>query len=226
VDARPEVRIVTTAPGTAPRTHARFERDSLEFARVANLADAVFAIAMTLLVLGLDVGDAPPGDLGPALREVAPQLLAFLLSFALVANIWWQQHRLLSRLARLDGPLVACTLVMLGAVALVPFPTGLLGAHPTHRAAVIPFVAVFAGLTLVFVATVRCAQRGRAWRRPLPEHTYRWVQGGYGVSLAAMLVAAVVAWWWPLAGLAVLAVSSLPERLLARRAPADYGDWA
>jgi uncharacterized membrane protein len=217
---------VTTVPGTAPRARAGFERESLEFARVANLADAVFAIAMTLLVLGLDVGDASAHALGPALGEVAPQLLAFLLSFALVANIWWQHHRLVSRLARLDGPLVACTLAMLGAVALVPFPTGLLGLHPTHRAAVIPFVAVFAALTLLFVLTVRCAQRGRAWRRPLPQRTYRWVQAGYGVSLAAMLVAAVVAWWWPPVGLVVLAVSSLPERLLARRAPADYGDWA
>ncbi len=36
-----------------------YDRDSLEFHRVINLSDAVFAIAMTLLVLTIDIPDVP-----------------------------------------------------------------------------------------------------------------------------------------------------------------------
>ena len=64
----------------------RYDRHSPEFTRVANLSDAVFAIAMTLLVLTLDVPDVPAGRYGEVLSQQAPQLVVFVLAFGLVAN--------------------------------------------------------------------------------------------------------------------------------------------
>jgi uncharacterized membrane protein len=210
--------------------HARqvgtYDRDSLEFARVANLADALFAIAMTLLVLGIEVDAVGAGRVAAGLAEVVPNLVAFALGFALVANIWWQHHKFVARLGSLDRPLIALTVALLGVVALVPFPTGLLGEQPTDRAAVLAFIAVFVVLLVLFVACVWRAQRAGAWVTPMPARTFRWVIAGFLVTIAVMLVAGVVAWRWPVAGLAVLALSNLPEVVLARRAPDDYRDWS
>jgi uncharacterized membrane protein len=204
----------------------RYGRDSVEFARLVNLSDAVFAIAMTLLVLGLAVPDVAAQELAGELRKVIPELVAFLLAFGLVASVWWQHHKLFARLDHLDRGLIGITLAMLAAVALVPFPTGLIGSYPTTRAAVLPFIGVFIVLVALFVAMVRHAQRVQAWTRPLPPATYSWVIAGFLVTVAVMILAGVVALFSPLAALVVLAVSGSPEQLLARRAPRDYREWS
>jgi uncharacterized membrane protein len=205
--------------------HGRYTRESVEFARLANLSDAVFAIAMTLLVLGLDVPDVAATALAGALREVVPQLVAFVLGFALVANVWWLHHRLFSCLDVAERGLIALDLALLGVVALVPFPTGLVGRYPTETAAVLPFVAVFVVLNLLFVALIVRAQQMEAWTRPLPDALYPWVVAGYLVTVAVMSVAAIVSFVAPVAALVVLASSGLPEVVLARRAPVGYRDW-
>jgi uncharacterized membrane protein len=211
----------------ADEAHGHFLRDSIEFARLANLSDAVFAIAMTLLVLGLEVPDVRAGDLGGELVRLAPHLLAFVLSFALVANIWWQHHKLFSRLAYVDRPSIALNLTVLGAVALVPFPTGLLGSFPTSQAAVLSFIGIFVLLLALFVASIRHAQRVAAWTVPMPDRVYSWVVAGYLTALAMMLGAAAITFVSPLAALAVLACSSLPEVVfISRRAPSEYRSWA
>jgi uncharacterized membrane protein len=212
--------------GATNQTAGRYDRDSLEFARLVNLSDAVFAIAMTLLVLGVAVPSVPAQELGSELTGVVPDLVAFLLAFGLVANVWWQHHKLFARLAHVDPGLIGLTLALLAAVALVPFPTGLIGSYPTTRAAVLPFIGVFGVLYVLFVAMVRHAQRVRAWARPLPASTYRWVVAGWAVILAVMLVAGALALVSPVAALALLAVSGGFERLLAHRAPADYHEWS
>jgi uncharacterized membrane protein len=203
-----------------------YGRETAEFARVVNLSDAVFAIAMTLLVLTLDVPDVPVAELASALVEELPQLAAFLLSFALIANIWWQHHKLFARLARIDIGIVALNLTLLAGVALVPFPTSLVGTTPTSRAAVIPFIAVFLALTVLYILLMERVHRLSAWEPPMPEGLYPWVRAGY-VSVAVVdALALAVALLWPLAGLLLLVVSSLPERLVALRAPDEYARWA
>ncbi|MFA9429813.1 TMEM175 family protein [Egicoccus sp. AB-alg2] len=214
---------VTTERDVGAGVHTR---ETVEFARVVNLSDAVFAIAMTLLVLGIEVPDVPAERLGAELASLAPRIAVFFLAFALVANVWWQHHKLFARLAATDRTLVALDLALLGVVALVPFPTGLLGRHPTNRAAVLLFVAAFVALLALFLALVGHAQRAQRWRRPPPPGLFRWVVAGYLVTIAAMLGAGLAAWGSPTAGLVVLATSNLPELALARRAPAGYRDWS
>lgn len=209
-----------------PRPTRTYGRETPEFARLVNLCDAVFAIAMTLLVLSLDVPDVPADQLAGALADDIPQLLAFLLGFALVANIWWQHHKLMAHLDWVEPGIVAVNLMLLGAVALVPFPTGLVGSAPTARAAVIPFIAVFIVLIALYVFLMERAHRVGAWSSAMPDGLFPWLVTGFAVVLAAMVLALAVAVWWPVGGLVLLAVSNLPERVVAHRAPAGYRDWA
>jgi uncharacterized membrane protein len=203
-----------------------YGRETAEFARVVNLSDAVFAIAMTLLVLALDVPDVPVAELAGALAADLPQLGAFLLSFTLVASIWWQHHKLFARLARVDLGLVSLNMALLAGVALVPFPTSLVGTAPTSRAAVVPFIAVFLALTVLFTLMLERVQRMGAWEPTMPDGLYPWVRAGYVAVVGMDVLALVVALVWPLPGLLLLLVSSLPERVVAVRAPDGYARWS
>jgi uncharacterized membrane protein len=200
-------------------------RETNEFARVANLSDAVFAIAMTLLVLTIDVPDVASAGLASALREDLPQLGAYALAFALVASQWYAHHKLFRRLAWLDARLIVTNLVYLALVALVPFPTSVLGAHPTTTVAVAPFLALFVVLNLVYLLLIVHAHRVGAWTEPLPAAVFRRVVSGSLTATTTLALGVVASLWVPLLAIAVAALSSTPYLLVMRSAPPRYRTW-
>ncbi|MFI5393369.1 MAG: TMEM175 family protein [Myxococcota bacterium] len=85
-----------------PRSRWRYVRgQGLEFDRVAFFTDAVFAIAMTLLIVSIDAPKLPapweaPSVMLDALREQAPQFFSFFLAFLLIGRYWLAHHELFS----------------------------------------------------------------------------------------------------------------------------------
>jgi uncharacterized membrane protein len=200
----------------------RYERDSAEFARVANLSDAVFAIAMTLLVLTLDVPDVAADRLAAALVDQVPQFVVFALAFALAANLWWQHHKLFALLGALEPGTIGINLALLAAVALVPFPASLLGSAPTARAAVLVFIGVFVLLNVLHLALVLRVRQVGAWRQPVTQRFFYWLVFTWVSGIAVLLLAAAVTMWQPLGGLAVVIVTMVLGPVAARRA---YTRW-
>ncbi len=220
--------MTASEPPTALRSpQRRYDRDSPEFGRVANLSDGVFAIAMTLLVLGLEVPAMGGAPLAALLRERIPNLVAFVLGFVLVANMWWAHHKFVSQLGCFEPGLIRLNLLFLGAVALAPFPTGLVGTAPHERAAVVPFILLFIALHCVFLAMVARAHGQQAWRWPLSATMYRWVRFSWLAAIAGMAVALLVALWVPVGGLVVATLNGVvTDRVIARRAPRGYTEWS
>jgi uncharacterized membrane protein len=201
------------------------ERDTLEFGRIANLSDGVFAIAMTLLVLGIEVPDPSVAAMSEQLRDRLPNVIAFVLGFGLVGNVWWTHHKFVGQLAAFDPGLLRLNLTFLGVVALAPFPTGMVGSAPTDRWAVIPFIVLFVVLIALTVAMVGRAHANGLWRWPLSPALYRWVRLSWLAALGGMAAAALVALASPVAGLSVAALSgAFVEPLIARRAPRGYAE--
>jgi TMEM175 potassium channel family protein len=132
--------------------HDRKEEE-LEFGRVLAFTDGVFAIAITLLVLGLDV---PPNldDIGAALRDRSSDFVAYGVSFAVLGSIWLAHHRFYTLVARFDGRLIVLNLVYLALVGLVPFSAQLLGHYSQTTDAVIVYAVNLAGISLAFTAQV------------------------------------------------------------------------
>lgn len=97
--------------------------------RLETFSDGVFAIAITLLVLELDVPSDTHGDLWHALLGQWPSYLAYLVSFAVIGIIWVNHHGILALVARVDRPLLYLNLLLLLAVAGIPFPTALVAEH-------------------------------------------------------------------------------------------------
>src|SRR6266700_295649 len=118
----------------------RFTGQSLE--RLTALADGLFAVAMTLLVLDLRVPVSAAGSaysergLAEALLKLGPSLAAYLLSFTMLGTFWLAQHTLLTILARCDRTLTWIHLGFLFVVSLLPFSAALLADHVHLRLAV------------------------------------------------------------------------------------------
>jgi TMEM175 potassium channel family protein len=97
----------------------------LDYDRVAFFSDAVFAIAITLLVIDIRV----PGISNPSvqLHRAATNILSFGISFVVIGLFWMGHHSIFRYIAVLDRTVIAINLVFLGIIAFLPYPTSLLG---------------------------------------------------------------------------------------------------
>jgi TMEM175 potassium channel family protein len=103
--------------------------DRRELDRLNAFSDGVFAIAITLLVLNIEIPSVPGDELVSALSDLWDDLLAYMIGFAVIGLFWFGHHRLFSRLVRSDGRLVLVNMLLLGLIGLMPFTTGLLGRY-------------------------------------------------------------------------------------------------
>jgi Endosomal/lysosomal potassium channel TMEM175 len=80
--------------------------------RVLAFSDGVFAIAITLLTLNLQVRPGLHGaDLTRALHQVLPALGAYVLSFVILGQLWLAHHRIFGVIARVDYAVLVRNLV-------------------------------------------------------------------------------------------------------------------
>ena len=95
----------------------------VEAGRVLAFSDAIFAIAITLLTINLEVR---PGLHGAAfvtaLHQLLPALGAYALSFLILGQLWLAHHRIFGVIARVDYVVLRSNLLFLGLIALMPFP--------------------------------------------------------------------------------------------------------
>lgn len=110
---------------TRPHARGQYERDTVEFARAFTFFDAVYAFALTLLVVNLDPPDAADwASLATLLGSgVEWQLLGFAISFAVIAVFWRVNHRLVGLFRALSPATIVANLVAIAFVVLIPFST-------------------------------------------------------------------------------------------------------
>jgi uncharacterized membrane protein len=102
---------------------------SLTSSRVDAFSDGVFAIAVTLLILNVQLPKPEAGGLGRELLRLWPEYATYAASFLTIGIMWLNHHALFSRVERVDRPLVMLNLLLLMVVAFIPFPTQVLGTH-------------------------------------------------------------------------------------------------
>jgi uncharacterized membrane protein len=143
--------------------------------RLAALSDGIFAVAMTLLVLGLSVRANSaihpaqplwaPGAVTSehvvwdVLRGLAPHVLTYLMSFLTLGIFWVGQQTQLSHFSRSNRDLTWIHLVFLLGVMLMPFSTTLLADYITYRLAVVVYWLNIVLLGALLYAGIRYAKR-------------------------------------------------------------------
>ena len=113
---------------------------NLEYDRVLFFSDAVFAIAITLLVVDIRVPEVVV-NAGHELYESRSKILSFAISFLVIGLFWIGHHRLFRYITALDRPLIFLNLLFLGTIAFLPYPTALLFAGNTREPAAPVFYA-------------------------------------------------------------------------------------
>jgi uncharacterized membrane protein len=113
---------------------------NLEYDRVLFFSDAVFAIAITLLVVDIRVPQVVI-HAGHQLYESRDKILSFVISFLVIGLFWMGHHRLFRYITALDRPLIFLNLLFLGTIAFLPYPTALLFAGNTRQPAAPAFYA-------------------------------------------------------------------------------------
>jgi uncharacterized membrane protein len=95
--------------------------------RLEAFSDGVFAIAATLLVLELRVPPVGSGPLFALLVEQWPSYAAYVVSFLTIGIIWVNHHAMFALVRRVDRPLLFLNLLLLLVIAVIPFPTAVVG---------------------------------------------------------------------------------------------------
>lgn len=105
--------------------------------RLVFFTDAVVAIAMTLLILPLtEVIPELAAEHTTAfdvITENQPKIYSFLLSFVVIARLWITHHRLFEQVKAYNSRLMELNLAWLLTIAVLPFPTEMIGAFPADR---------------------------------------------------------------------------------------------
>jgi uncharacterized membrane protein len=134
--------------------------------RTEAFSDGVFAIAITLLVLDLEVPQSGFDDMWTAIGDQWPQYMGFATSFFAIGGIWLTHHGIFSRLEYANTRIMRLNLLLLMAVVFLPFPTQLMSDAINDRSAEQAAVIFYGGslfvCSLLLTALWSVASRNRA----------------------------------------------------------------
>lgn len=115
----------------------------LNKSRLEALTDGVYAIAMTILVLNIDVAtisnEAGKIGLGQALWGLAPEFYSYVLGFLLLGSLWLVHNKQYRRIKLVDEGFVWVNIIGLVLICLIPFSASLISQYESDLTAVIFF---------------------------------------------------------------------------------------
>ena len=131
-------------------------KKEFQLERLILFSDAVFAIAITLLVIEIkipEIHEKPVTDNAVLhkLRELIPKFAGFLVSFFLIGQYWIVHHRMFSFVINFTDRLIWLNILFLFAIALMPFSTGFYSEF-VLRGVVTPVIFYTANIALLGLA--------------------------------------------------------------------------
>jgi len=180
----------------------------IEFSRIVAFSDGVFAIAITLLVLQIDIPEHLPAG-STLLDELLNQdgdFIAYGISFAVLGKLWLAHHRFFAAVERFDSVLMGLNLLYLAWIVLVPFTSEVLGDHGDNSTGVILYAISLAAVSITFQVQIEYAYRNGLIRPQLRELERRYagpanflVAAVFVLSIPVALVSPLVATlMWPI----------------------------
>jgi uncharacterized membrane protein len=126
-------------------------KKNFQLERLILFSDAVFAIAITLLVIELkipEMDELSNQSLANALVQTIPHFFSFLLSFMIIGIYWVSHHRMFYYVIDYDGKLLWLNLLFLFFIALMPFSSNIYGVYSGLNIAFFLYVANISMLAL------------------------------------------------------------------------------
>jgi uncharacterized membrane protein len=125
--------------------------------RVISFSDAVFAFAITLMALSIDIPDLPThltqSELLDKLYNLYPQFESYVISFAVIAIFWVSYHQVFNHIKGSHITMVYLNLLFLLLVTLLSLSTSLVINYGTYQ---IPYViyCIIVIMTSSLLATI------------------------------------------------------------------------
>lgn len=189
--------------------------------RLETLVDGIFAIAMTLLVLGLAVpqitGPLSNAAVQESLYGILPNLFSLVLSFILLAVFWNIHHRMFKQIKYVNGPILWINLIWLLFIVLVPFSASLTGEYGSF-----PISHVVFNLNLLCIASLLYINWYLADRSEFISEQVKTanitivkrVNGLFiGVALLALLLSYIIPDWSEMAYLLIIPLEQLIKKI-------------
>jgi len=167
--------------------------------RLEIFSDGVIAIIITIMVLELRPPDGSGFD---GLRPLIPKVLAYLLSFILIAIYWNNHHHLYTLVERIDGVVMWSNMMLLFSLSLVPFATAWIGENAGALAPVIVYIVVQLSCATSYFAMTRAMLRIHSSESQLAVALGRDIKGK--LSLGMYLIALPLSFVTPWIGIALI----------------------
>ena len=149
----------------------RLERGQ-DLSRIIAFTDGVFAIAITLLVLQIEVPtDATSAsDLVSKLGDQSADFIAFGISFLVIGSFWISNHRFMRTVREFDRGLMFLLLPYLGFMVLIPFTSQLMGEYSdTYPISVVIYI-----VNLIGIGLAGAMMSTHVLRHGLAKPEYEW----------------------------------------------------
>jgi uncharacterized membrane protein len=173
--------------------------------RLEAFCDAVFAIALTLLIIDIKIPSTVTinntAEFWLALKHVTPSIIAFITSFIIIFITWVNHHNGAKLVNKSTPSFIYATGFLLLTVVFIPFPTSLIGENIlTDHAA--PSIMLYNALTAV---------QGIAWliisEVVLKNHLYKNEKSAIQIrinrrngyfAITVYTILAILAFWFPI----------------------------
>ncbi len=115
--------------------HTEQERQKFQLDRIALFSDAVFAIAITLLVIEIKVPVVSyeralfDKEFNHALLEMTPEFIGFFISFVVIGNYWRAHHTIFGYVTDYNRKLISLNTWFLLTIVCMPFTTGMMSKY-------------------------------------------------------------------------------------------------
>lgn len=119
-------------------------KKEFQIERLILFSDAVFAIAITLLVIEIKVPEVEKelisdAAIGKGMAHLIPRFVGFLISFLIIGLYWTVHHKVFVFVDNYTNKLLWLNLFFLFSIALMPFSSGLYGEYANHVELLFPY---------------------------------------------------------------------------------------
>jgi uncharacterized membrane protein len=183
--------------------------------RFEGFSDAVFAIALTLLIVEIKVPGSPEGphgysDLAKAMAEQWREHLALIVCYVVIGAYWLQHHYSGRIYAKSDHWFSAINLLFLLAIVVVPYPIRVWCYHLGTQFEPVASVTLVSGLALTACTWMGKWFYGLSGRRVMDQRLapdfLRQMTRRYGIATLVQIAAVAVAAAAPRFGVALAMV--------------------
>ena len=133
-------------------------KKEFQLERLILFSDAVFAIAITLLVIEIKIpelhDEISDDKLLSELKHLIPKFLGFILSFVFIGLFWTIHHRMFGFVTNYTRRLIFLNLLFLFSIATMPFSNGIYGEFSGTDKVMLATPVIIYNLNIIFTGLV------------------------------------------------------------------------